>query len=177
MQQPQAGALRRRLPKAAPLVLELEEADGGKFSKSFRLCLDYNASAYIKDKTGVSISNVVDFLTNLGDPRVLSAVFYAAILAHNPEFRTFDGAGEESNEGLEVVRSYMDDSNSEAIAEAIWAAYLISQPPERRKALEKMYEEAKAKDAAGDRPQQSPTEIPSPTATNSSSSGPSPVTS
>lgn len=168
-------ALRKRLAPAAPLTLELADADGGKFVVSFRLCFDFNAAAEIKEKTGLSILNFAAFWSQIDDPRVLSVTFWAAALAHSPEYRTRDEQGKPTDEGLEVIRSYMTDDNAEPIADVLWAAYLLSLSKEKRQAVEAARERAKKRQEAGDRPQ-TPAPVPATTTPISSTCGPSPDT-
>lgn len=138
------SALRRRIAPSVPLRLELKEDDGKSFIREFRLCFDFNAAARIKEKTGVSVLNFVEAWSQIIDPRLVSTMFWAAILANNPEYNTFGEDGKPTDEGLEVIRSYMDDANSEQILEALWSAYLLSLSKEKREAVQKIRKDAEA---------------------------------
>ena len=52
--------------------------------------------------------------------------------------------GGPSSEGLEVIGSYIDESNSDDVFEALWAAYLLSVDPKKREAADKWMAEVKA---------------------------------
>ena len=74
------------------------------------------------------------------DARRLSALLWAAALAHNPEY--------DSDEGLEVIRSYVTDENAKQVYEALWDAHLASLSPERRKLMSEI--RAKGKETLAD---------------------------
>jgi hypothetical protein len=67
------------------------------------------------------------------------------LLAHQPEYAT--------PEGLEIVGSYMDESNQAAIIEALENAYLLYLPKEKREWVEEM----RAAELAGEPPPPDPT--------------------
>lgn len=142
------GALRRRVAPSVPLTLELEDDAGGKFTRSFRLAFDMNAAAEIEERTGLSLLDA-GIWQHINEPVAFSVMFYAALLANHPEYRTVDDEGEASDEGLEVIRSYMQESNAEPITEALWKAYLIYLPREKRELMEKLRAKAEAQRSDG----------------------------
>lgn len=128
------SALKKRIAPSVPLSLELTDDTGEKFVKNFKLSFDFNAKAEIEERTGLNLLTA-EVWTNLS-AKVLSVMFWAAALANHPEYRTKDAEGNETDEGLEVIRSYMELSNTDAIYEALWDSYFISLPKDRREALE-----------------------------------------
>lgn len=123
--------LRKRLAPAVPLTLNLEDDDGGKFSRSFKLCFDFGAGVAIRDKTGLNLRDFAIWKES-ERPDVLSVMLWAAILRHQPEY--------DSEEGLEVIESYLDDGNFDQVSEALWQAYLKYVSKEKREFLTKMRE-------------------------------------
>jgi hypothetical protein len=120
-------ALQRRLPPSHPLRLELATDGGFVDIREFKLCLDLNAAALIKEKTDVSLLNFVEAWTKIGDPRLLRVMFWAAVLAHHPEYN--------DPEGLETIGSLVDETVSEQVAEALWQTYLKSLSKSKREAV------------------------------------------
>jgi len=115
---PSHTALRRRITPSVPLRLTLTNDDGQEFSVEFRLSFDFNAMAEIEERAGVSMLDG-EIWKHLS-ARTLRIMFWASALHHHPEFR--------SDEGLEVVGSYMDPSNAGTIAEALERAFVASVP-------------------------------------------------
>ncbi len=128
------SALKKRIAPSVPLSLDLTDDTGGKFTKNFKLSFDFNAKAEIEERTGLNMLTA-QVWTNLS-AKVLSVMLWAAVLANHPEYRTKDEKGNETDEGLEVIRSYMELSNTDAIYEALWDSYFLSLPKDRRDALE-----------------------------------------
>jgi hypothetical protein len=161
-------ALRKRIAPSVPLTLTLDTDGGGKVTKSFRLCLDFNAISEIEERTGISLlrGDIWKHIT----ANVLRVMLWASVLAHNPEFDTFDDEGKRTEDGLEAIGSYMDAGNTAQIAEGLWQAYLASLPEEKRKALTEAREKIEEKpESAGDAvPLASP---PAPAATPAASDG------
>ncbi len=122
---PKLEALKRRIAPSVPLTLKIENDGGSTFERTFRLSFDFNAFAVIQDKTGVNMAgeNVWAEL----NPVTLSVMFWASLHALQPEFA--------SDEGLCVVRSYMDVGNQDQIAEALFDAHAACLPADRRKLL------------------------------------------
>lgn len=179
-------ALKRRIAPSVPLNLELEEDAGAKSVKNFRLSFDFNAKAEIEERTGLNLLTA-EVWTKMS-ARTLSIMLWAAVLANHPEYRTEDGKGNETDEGLEVIRSFMEVGNSDAIHDALWNAYFISLPKDRRELLEKarkeLMEAAKAR-AEGrplplaqvpENPPAQPSQGLIPQVSDGSISGPSPAT-
>lgn len=132
----EVSQLRKRLAPSTPITLEMVDDNGDKFSRSLKLCFDFAAGVAIEEKTGL---NLRDFkiLTEMEKPTAMSVVFWAALLRHQPEY--------DSEEGLEAVRSYMDESNYDLIVEAVWNAYLLYQSKAKREFLAKMRQQADEK--------------------------------
>jgi hypothetical protein len=140
-------ALKRRIAPSFPLTLELVDDGGAKFTQTFRLTFNMNVGANVQEKTGLRITDF-SIWTHLADPAVIRAMLWAAILPLHPEFDTVDAQGEPSDEGLEVIGSYIDDSSADPVFDALWGAYLLYLSPMNRVAAEKWRAamEAKAKD-------------------------------
>ncbi len=169
--------LRRRIAPSIPLKLDLKDDSGTSFVREFRLCFDFNTCARIKDKTGVSMLNFIEAWSQILDPRLVSTMFWAAALAHSPEYNTKDDDGKPTDDGLECLRSYMDDANSEQICEALWQAYLLSLSKDKREAVEKLRASAERKLSNQPIPPAPLSAVPAPTmATNGSDSGQLPAT-
>jgi hypothetical protein len=166
------AALKRRIAPSTALVLDLDDENGAKFSRSFRLCFDFNAAALIQEHTGQMLTNAAVW-KYIDQPIFQSIMFWAAVLANHPEY-----AGEE---GLAVLRSYMDERTADPIKEALWKAYLAYLPAKKREFMEKIKTDAEAAlqegkepptvPLAGTPPANPPTAI-----SDGSSSGPSPDT-
>ncbi len=157
-----ATALRRRIAPSVPLTLELSDDNGTSFKREFRLCFDFNVCACIEEKIGVNVLDAKDFLSKLKSPKVISVCFWASLLPHHPDY--------DIDEGLPVIRSYMDESNLEQISNALWEAYLLYCPEKKREALKKLAEQGKSEIEANPTPSPTTTASPLP----GSSSGPSP---
>jgi hypothetical protein len=119
----QSSELRRRIAPSVPLTLELADDSGEKFSRSFLLAFDFNAMTLVLEQTGYSM--LTGEIWNHVNEKTLSIMLHAAVLLRHPEYGTA--------EGLEVIRSYMDTNNTEAITNALNDAFLLQLPPERRK--------------------------------------------
>jgi hypothetical protein len=164
------SALQRRVAPSASLTLEFTDRSGAKTKKKLELAFDFNAGAHVEELTrrdGFAGYKLTDMRiwTHITEPILLRAMFWASLLAHQPEYAT--------PEGLEIVGSYMDESNQAAVIEALENAYLLYLPKEKREWVEEM----RAAELAGEKPPPDPT-APSAegTASSSSSSGPSPDT-
>lgn len=170
----QLTALKKRIAPSVPLVLELEDDSGAKFKREFRLSFDFNASAIVEEKTGLNLLTAEVWTSGLSS-RSLSVMLWAAILSNHPEYDTEDERGRPTDEGLEVIRSYMDVGNTDAIHQALWDAYFISLPKDKREALEEAKRVLTEKTS---RPLALAPEVPATTSSPSdgSNSGPSPDT-
>ena len=165
------AALQRRIAPAVSLTLDYAEQNGARTKKQLKLAFDFNAAAHIQELTrhddfdGYKLTNTTIW-THIGEPVLLRAMFWAALLAHHPEYDNADG--------LKIVGSYMDESNQGAIVEALEEAYLLYVPKEKREYLQEL---RKAQLAGEPPPPPDPT---GPSAegesSSSSSSGPLPAT-
>jgi hypothetical protein len=148
---PQATALKKRIAPSVALKLELADDSGATFTREFRLSFDFNAAALIEEKTGLNLLTAEVWTKGLSS-RSLSIMFWAAVLANHQEYAATNGRGELTEEGLEIIRSYMDVGNIDVIHEHLWNAYFISLPKEKREALEKARAELTAAAKAGQKP-------------------------
>jgi hypothetical protein len=183
-------ALQRRLPPSVPLRLELDTDSGMKDIREFKLSFTVNAAAVIKEKTriadpssgkiidpGVSLLNFIEAWSQISDPRLLRLMFWAAVLAHHPEYDTKDEDGKPNNEGLETIGSLVDETVSDQIGEALWQAYLKSLSKDKRDAVIKVRKMAEDQAKSGNPPVPSSVSPDATTATmttTGSNSGPSP---
>jgi len=64
-----------------PFILEVEDADGGKFQQSYLLAYDFNSLAIVEKHLGVSM--ITDAGSVFENPTVknISILFYGALLA------------------------------------------------------------------------------------------------
>jgi hypothetical protein len=128
----QTTELRRRIAPSVPLTLELADDSGEKFTRSFLLAFDFNAMTSVLEQTGYSM--LTGEIWNHVNEKTLSIMFHAAVLLRHPEYA--------SDNGLEVIRSYMDTMNTEAITNALNDAFLLQLPPARRKKVEAAQKQA-----------------------------------
>lgn len=149
-------ALLRRIAPSAPLALTLSQDDGTALHFEFRLAFDCNAIAAAEETSGLNMLKG-EIWRDL-NYRVLSIVFWASLLAHQPEYAGPDG--------LEVVRSYIDAGNIAAIGRAVEDAYALTLPAEDREAIR----------ALRDRGRPDPTPPTPDTTSAGSNSGPLPIT-
>ena len=150
-------ALRRRIVPAIPLRLDLTDDSGEKFSRTFRLSFDFNAFALIQERAGVDMTGLRAWAKL--NPSTLSVMFWAAVQACSSEY-----AGEE---GLGIIRSYMDVTNEDLIGAKLFEAYTEVLPAKQRDLLRDL----KARLERGEEienPTQPPAvpEVPAETATN-----------
>jgi len=129
------SVMRKRIAPSLPLRLELEDADGTKFVRNFKLSFTLNTLARIQEKTGVKVLGIGIWAEI--SPQLMGAMLWAALLPHSPEYDTRDENGEPTDEGLEVIRSYVDMSNLDQVGEALWESYLLSVPKEKAEFLRK----------------------------------------
>jgi hypothetical protein len=132
-------ALRRRIAPSVPLTLETVDSQGTKYTLSLRLAFDVNAGVAIQEKSGINIGHL-DIWSRAGEPIFVRTVLWGAVLAHQPDYYTTDDAGRLTNAGLEAIGSYIDDSNTPAVIEALWKAYLAFLSPARREYMENLRE-------------------------------------
>jgi hypothetical protein len=118
-------ALRPRIAPSVELTLELDDEISGSFTRKFRLSFDAEAIARVENLTGVSFLNG-DIFRQPSVPN-LGILFWAAVLAHSPEY--------ESYEGLAVILSYMDAGNISEITLALFEAFIVRLPPEKQKII------------------------------------------
>lgn len=133
-------ALRKRITPSVPITLELEDDGGAKFTKSFHVSFDYNTVTTIEERTGLQMVSGKEHESVWKNPtaRVTSIMFWAAILNHHPEYA--------SDEGLKIIRSYMDASNATKIAKAMNDAFVLTLSKEQQEHIrsEEKKEEEKA---------------------------------
>lgn len=134
---PPSTALKRRIAPSVPLKLELMDDGGATFVREFKLSFDFNAAAIVEEKTGLNLLTGAVW-TSLSS-RTLSWMLYAAILANHREYGRVDEEGtiQPTSEGIDTIRSYMDIGNTDVIGDAVWDAYFISLPKDKRESLEK----------------------------------------
>jgi hypothetical protein len=89
----------------------------GKFEHSFKLCFDFNALALIEKHLGVNLLVQFSQIFSISASSV-SVFLWAAIQAQHPEY--------EGEEGLAVVRSYLNIANFEAAAVKVQEAFKLS---------------------------------------------------
>lgn len=122
---------------SVPLTIETVDGEGAKYALSLRLAFDLNAGVAIQDKSGINIGHL-DIWSRVGEPLFIRTVLWGAALAHQPEYYTTDDAGRLTNAGLDAIGSFVDDSNSSAIMEALWKAYMAFLSPERREYMQEL---------------------------------------
>lgn len=123
-------SLKRRIAPSVPLVLQLEDDDGGVSTRTLRLSFDFNAIALIEERTGIGVLD--GEIWSVLDPRrkktgatekasfaaVASIMLWAAVIANHPEYG--------GDEGLICLRSYMSPQNTAEIVTAIGEAFAAS---------------------------------------------------
>jgi len=162
--------LKKRIVKALPFTLDL--GDFGKFD--FQLCYDFNSAAALQEKTiskqtpaGIKLQELMTW-THVSEPIFISALFWAGIINRHPEYN--------SDDGLEIIRSYMDEGKLDEITKACWDAYLLNIPKEKREFMEELKAKAETEIKSANPP--SPAgQVPTPETTPTGlTSGPSPDT-
>lgn len=154
-------AVLRRVARCVPVTLEF---DGSKHT--FQLSFDFNTLARIEEKTKIRMMNIFSVWIDMS-ASVLGVMFWAAAAGNHPEF--------DSDQGLVAMRSYLDVANVDAVADALWGAYMLFLPKEKRERMQAARAEALEKVEAGENPPTpaTPTEA-TPAQPTGSSSGPSP---
>ncbi len=156
-------AFRKCISPGVPLTLELEDSTG-KFSQSFKLAYDFNSLAAVQMKIGINMLTMAAW-SKIDDPSVLHAMFWGAVLAHQPEFNC--------DEGYEVLGSYINnEERTSKVIEGVWAAYRAYLSEEKRKLLPESLLKAAQKE-----PSANPTMPVTPAQLSTGlTSGPSPAT-
>ena len=129
--------IKRRVCPAYPLKVEYLER-GKRESLTLNLVFDFNALALIQERTRLNLLEG-DIWKGLG-PEYLGVIVWAAALDRHKEL--------EGAVGLEVVCSYLDGQNSEAIAEGVIRGFAESLPEKRKAVYLELLERAK-KEADG----------------------------
>jgi hypothetical protein len=153
-----ATALKRQILPAVPVTLELQDDDGKPYKLTFQVSYDYNAATALQQKTVTQPAFDVDkdgkrervdpfpmgmklteasVWAHSNEPLFFSTLFWAGIITRHPEY--------DCDEGLEVIRSYMSENNSEIIIGACWDAYLLGLTPQKRAFMEKLKDDAEKK--------------------------------
>jgi hypothetical protein len=174
-------ALKKRIVPALPITIEVKDEGGQPYKLEFHLSYDFNAAAALQEKTvskqypmGIKLPELSAW-SHVTEPIFISALFWAGIIVRHPEYN--------SDEGLEVIRSYMDENNKDVITKACWDAYLLNVTKEKREFMQQIERKAEAeiKAKAGLKPADPPSPAaiePTPAESNltGSTSGPSPDT-
>ena len=133
-----ATALQKRKVPAHNVTIEVP----GVGSLEFQLTYDFNAAAALQEKTvskafpmGIKLPEI-EAWSHIGEPIFLSVLFWAGIIGRHPDYNNDDG--------LEIIRSYMDEGNSEVIAQGCWDAYLLNLPQKKREFMEELKRQAEA---------------------------------
>jgi hypothetical protein len=111
--------LRRRIAPSVPLSLKIIDDGGDTFTVNLHLRFDFNVLARIEEKTGLTMLSGKDMWSNL-TASVLSVMLWAAAIPSSPEY---DG-----DEGLEILRSYLDKDAADQASTALMEAYLLFLP-------------------------------------------------
>jgi hypothetical protein len=119
---PSKAALRRRINPCVELTLETGEGR----TEAFKLSFNYNAFALIEDEVGSSPLDGPSFWLSM-TAKKLRATLWAAVILNHPEY--------DSREGLLVIGSYMDPSNTDQIATALFDAYVAGLSKENQEKL------------------------------------------
>lgn len=137
--------LRRRVAPRVPLEIHVPETENGvEFHHTFDLAFDFNAVAAVSEITGEECLNSIQMWV-LMDARMLRAVLWAALLRHQPELDTRDVRGRRTDEGLQVVGSWISFDSWARIHGALWEAYLKFLPKEQAEFYRKARENAEKK--------------------------------
>jgi hypothetical protein len=87
--------------------------------------MDFNAFALIQERAGLDMTD--DRVWAQLNPTNVSIILWAAVLACHPEYK--------GDEGLGVIRSYLDLSNYDAVCWKLFDARVASLPEDRRKKI------------------------------------------
>lgn len=165
------GEMKRRIVRALPFTLDV--AGVGKLE--FQLSYDFNAAAALQEKTtckahpaGIKLQELATWKF-VNEPIVISALFWAGVILRHPEYN--------SDEGLEIIRSYIDEGQQlDAVIKACWDAYLLNVPKEKREFMEELKKQAEAGLAAPNGQTPATQEPPAETNSTGSNSAPLPDT-
>jgi hypothetical protein len=119
--------LRKRLAPSVPFVIEFED-EKGKSTQNVQLAFNFNSIAYVEEATGVNLLHDYLYIYKHADATNVSIFFVAALLPYQPEYGEKDG--------LEIVRSFIDFSNCDAIMRAVLKAFKLSLSPELQQMIE-----------------------------------------
>jgi hypothetical protein len=157
------SALRRRIAPFTKLSLALAEPGNSQVAIELKLAFNMNAGAAIQEQTGLMLTDL-SIWKHIAEPKVLRAMLWAAVLAHQPEY--------DCEEGLYTIGSFIQEDNAEQIIEALDQTYLAYLPKAKREWLEKLKAEADRKSGESSAEKNAPTPATSGQSAGSSS-GPS----
>lgn len=124
----QKTPMRRAVSPSVPFILDIEDANGDKFSESFQLCFDCNAFAAFEEATGLSMIDNLQQVWGKPSIRNVTAMFWAAAIENQPEYANI--------EGLKLIRHNMRLSVVGAAFKALKKAFALQLPKDKREALE-----------------------------------------
>ena len=156
----------------------LEEPGSGHYKLELKLAFDMNAAAAIQEKTAEPRTDFRGYLltdfyiwSRIGEPKLLKAMFWAALLAHQPEY--------DSAEGFDTAGTFIQENNAQQIVDALETAYYAFLPKDKAEKIQKIKAEVEAKAKGEGAETESPldqTKAPTPAETTGLMTGPSLVT-
>lgn len=116
------SALRERITPVVHFVLEVEDADGGKFEQHFKIAYDLNAMALFEEVTGANMFRDIGRILSDRSISTCTALFWSGIQLHHPEY-----AG---SNGLRIVRSNLTYPTIAPVMLACVEAFMSQLPKE-----------------------------------------------
>ena len=138
-----ATPLKRRIAPSVPLSLKITNEDGSTFTVDFQLRFDFNVLARIEEKTGQKMLSGMDIWSKMS-ATLLSAMLWSAAIPSSPEY--------DSDEGLEAIRSYLNNETADQASNALWEAYLLFLPKKEAELVRAQVEKARAEGQAEKNP-------------------------
>lgn len=125
--------LRRRNCPPTPFLLTIED-ETGKQDISFQLAYDINALCLVEEVTGLSLLTDIQELFQTPNLRIATALFWAAIQKHHPDYEGLDG--------LRAVREMLSLSDMLPVLTKCCEAFVNQLPKEQAAKIRKAQEAA-----------------------------------
>lgn len=118
------SALRRRITPSVPFTLHVEDANGDKFSISFRLSYDFKALTLVEELTGKSmLTEVADVFNENPTVKNVSILLWAAVRENHPEWADEDG--------FDAIRANLTLATAKEALAACTEAFVKQLPAEQ----------------------------------------------
>lgn len=159
--------IKRHVAPSVPVEINLKDENYAVIETvSLRVGFNLNVLARMQARTGFPMLGL-EMWSAMG-ANMLGVMLWAACIPYNPEYDTrHEKTGAPTDEGLLVIQSYLADQEEvDKVFEALWSAYRLHLPPNKRPLFDEMrkFIEGKAR-------QENPSQV-QPAMTESKSTGP-----